>query len=265
MDEGRREPLETLVEHGSEIVGGAGGAGVGLLLGGPPGAVVGGATGPILVATLRRAGSELAKRFLGPREQIRAGAALLWAATKAQENLDTGAGPRTDGFFAERPDGRSAADELVEGVLLVAQRSYEERKVRFLGYLMANLGFADDIDPAHANYLLRIGERLSYRQLCYLSLVGQNERFRLPSQRWTGSLDSPAKFETWAAFQCAVRRPPLTAMAQVLGVAYLSRPGSTEPPASLGRFIARHRRLVRPAHAALVALWNTVRWGKLSA
>ncbi|MBA2713877.1 MAG: hypothetical protein H0U55_10055 [Rubrobacteraceae bacterium] len=63
---------------------------------------------------------------------------------------------------------------MFEGVVLAAQREAEEKKVRLYGNLLANLAFAQDHDRSQANFLIRLGEDLSYRQLCLLSLFAGN-------------------------------------------------------------------------------------------
>jgi hypothetical protein len=67
---------------------------------------------------------------------------------------------------------RSSAEELLEGVILAAQRESQERKVRFYGYLYSNLVFDPTVDRAHGNYLIRLLDRLSYRQVCLLAEIG---------------------------------------------------------------------------------------------
>jgi hypothetical protein len=47
-------------------------------------------------------------------------------------------------------------------VLLAAQREHEERKLRFMGNLIANLAFHPEIDRGYANYLIRLAEKLSF-------------------------------------------------------------------------------------------------------
>lgn len=82
------------------------------------------AAGSMITAGLR----EVTRRVLSRREEARAGGAFLAAAEALEERQDAGQQLRDDGFFV-RSNGRADADEVVEGVLLAAQRSYEERKV----------------------------------------------------------------------------------------------------------------------------------------
>ena len=145
-----------------------------MLVGGPVGAVAGAAAGPVTARTLRGLAVEFRERVLGHREEVRVGAAIAVASVKIREKLDAGEQPRQDGFFTDEEQNRSTAKEVFEGVILAAQREAEEKKVRFYGNLLANLAFEEDIDRSQGNYLIRLGEQLSYRQLCLLSLFAQN-------------------------------------------------------------------------------------------
>ena len=67
---------------------------------------------------------------------------------------------RTDGFFTERAGGRVAAREVGEAVLLAARRSADERRVRHLGYLLAEVVVSPDVDTAVVHRALALVEPL---------------------------------------------------------------------------------------------------------
>jgi hypothetical protein len=170
----RKEKLavDDLIKIGSEIAGSAAGATIGFFTAGPAGAALGGATGPLLAYTFSRLGAEMRRRQLGPREELRIGATIAFAAEKIKQKLANGEQIRQDGFFQKQPNERTAADEILEGILLVAQREHQERKLPFYGNLIANIAFHPEIDRAQANLLIRLAERISYRQICLLALFG---------------------------------------------------------------------------------------------
>jgi hypothetical protein len=97
------------------------------------------------------------------------------------QNLSVGSGKtlRQDCFFSNKINERSAAEEIFEGVLFAAEREYEEKKVKFEGNFFANIVFYPSIDRASANFLLRLAQRLSYRQLCLMALFVQRDKFTL--------------------------------------------------------------------------------------
>lgn len=179
--------LQHLIDVGSEITGSAGGAGIGLLVGGPGGAVAGGAAAPALVYMVRKVATEIGSRVLGPREEVRIGAVLTFAAAKVQEKIAAGQRPRDDEFFHPLHE-RTSGEEILEGVLLTAQREHEERKIPFYANLLANIVFRTDIDRFQANLLIRTAQRLSYRQLCLLTLFSVSTPLILRAQMYSGEI-----------------------------------------------------------------------------
>lgn len=166
-----------LIGAGADIAGGIAGAAIGIVVAGPAGALAGAAGGPAAAHTLRKVATELARRVLGRREEVRVGATIAYAATKIEANLNDGLCLRDDDFFDDSTRDRSAAEEIAEGVVLAAQREHEERKIPFYGNLLANVAFDRDIGRAKADVLIRIAERLSFRQLCLLAYLARIDRY----------------------------------------------------------------------------------------
>jgi hypothetical protein len=165
-----QENTKSLVEMGADIAGNVAGAAVGFIVAGPTGSVIGAAATPVITGILKTIGSEIRSRLYSDRELIRAGGALAFAVQKIQSNIETGRTLRSDNFFDDDTvSDRGAAKEILEGVLLAAQKEYQEKKVRFYGNLYANIVFESDVDRSQANYLIRLLDRLSFRQLCILA------------------------------------------------------------------------------------------------
>lgn len=160
-----------LIAAGVDVAGSVAGAGVGLVFGGSEGAIAGAVATPLATETLRWVATEVSRRVLGPRERSRAGAAVAFAAERLSVLGTEGAAIRRDGFFGEAPSGRNAAREVAEGVLLAARNSFEERKVRHIGYLFANVAVLEDIDDALAAWGLGKAEALTWRQYVLLAAV----------------------------------------------------------------------------------------------
>jgi hypothetical protein len=159
-----------LISAGSELVGGAAGGALGFLAAGPGGAAAAAVGGVALAKTLQALGNEVAARFLSPRERTRVGAALATAASETDERLSRGDTLRQDGFLDDGSD-RPPAQEVMEGALQAAQRAWQEKKVPYLGRLAASLNFAPEFDLRAARWLIHLGDRLSYTQLCLLKLA----------------------------------------------------------------------------------------------
>ena len=97
------EPSETklalaLIEDGSDLAGALVGGAIGLI-GGPAGVALGAGGGVLAGRVLRRVGSELQLRVLGPRQHVRVGAAFYFAADQISARLLRGDELRTGGFF----------------------------------------------------------------------------------------------------------------------------------------------------------------------
>ena len=179
----RNDGVQQLINYGTEILGSGAGAAasaaLGLLIGGPGGAVIGGIVGKGFEIGLSKVGQEISERHLGTREKIRVGAALTIAAQEIRQRLESGETLREDGFFDEKQSGRSDAEEVAEHVLLKAQREPEEKKIQYMGYLLASISFDSQISVHMAHQLTKAAEQLTYRQLCILKLCAVKDNFEL--------------------------------------------------------------------------------------
>jgi hypothetical protein len=163
-------PLRELIESGSEISGALVGTALGLL-GGPTGALGGAAAGVVLTRLLKRVGADIKRRLLGPREEARVGMTVALIAVRADRLLREGERPRGDGFFEPDESERPAAEEILEGVLLKARDSYQEKKLPLLANLYTSIAFLEEISPSQANHLVVLASRLTYRQLVAMAVA----------------------------------------------------------------------------------------------
>lgn len=199
----KADRLRAFMTTGGKVVGGIAGAAVGLV-GGP---FVAAGASAALSDVFERVGLELYERLLAPRQGARAAGALDVALVRIEERLREGEEPRDDGFFDADADGRVDAEEALEGTLLTAANSYEERKVPLLGRLFANVAFDASIRPAHANFLLRLADRLTYRQLVILAFFARTQ---------TGG-DYEAALLEWSPGEHGLPSPALSAEMRDLG------------------------------------------------
>jgi hypothetical protein len=189
---------------------------------------------PGLATALGRATTAAAAGAATGREQVRVGAALAFAVELAVTRTAQHRSARTDGFLGGGPD-RRAADEVAEAVVLAARRSTDERRVRHLGYLLAEVLVSPDVDAGLAGRALRLAEELGWRQLALLAGVGRRDRVPLPM----------------AALEVAPR--PWSAWGAREDVTDLQRAGLLDPPpatprpggAALPRLRAADLRLTR--------------------
>lgn len=164
---------------------GSASSGVGALVGGaiagPIGGIIGGITATGAQMMLKKFVSKHVSPNLSTSEEHRLRKVLSQFNTKMVQNLSVSSGKtlRQDCFFSTKLNERSAAEEIFEGVLIAAQREYEEKKVKFEGNFFANIACYPSIDRAKANFLLRLAQGLSYRQLCIVALFVQKDNFHL--------------------------------------------------------------------------------------
>ncbi len=180
--------IVSTLNAGSELTGVTAGALAGTLMAGPAGAVGGAAIGWVVQKSVGSALTTWVGGKFSRRGQVRVGATVAIAAVTIERQLAAGAHPRADWFSAEparsksKPrSGRTIAEEIAEGVLLAAEKEHEERKIQLMGRLIGNLVFHPEISRDLANQLIRITERLSYRQLCMMALfnLGVRENYNL--------------------------------------------------------------------------------------
>lgn len=171
-----------LAQSGAGATGVGAGALVGFLIGGPAGAIAGGATGALFQDGVKHVVGQVAERFTTQTEQERIGSCLVLAYEQIAERLNEGIPLREESFFRPRQRSqnkkiRSEAEDLLEGAFLASRNAYEERKVELLARFYANIVFQPDVDSAHANYVLTLTNSLTYRQLVLIGIIGSRLRF----------------------------------------------------------------------------------------
>lgn len=185
-DTKKNDIIRKLIDGGAEIAGSAVGGALGFFAGGPLHAAALGAAGAVAVKILKHIGQEVSGRLLGPREKVRVGAVLAIAAAEINQRIANGERVRTDGFFDEKPSGRSDAEEIAESVLLKSQREPEERKVPYMGHLLSSVAFDTQIGAQMAHQIIKAAEQLTYRQLCILKLAARKQMFGLHNGDYRG-------------------------------------------------------------------------------
>lgn len=178
--------IKKLIDTGAEIAGGAVGGALGFFAAGPAGAAILGSGGAAAAAMLRHVGEEVSERVLGPREEVRIGGVLTIAASEIQQRLNAGNQLRSDGFFEPNASGRSDAEEIAESVLLRSQREPEERKIPYMGHLLASVAFDPEIGGPLAHQIIKTAEQLTYRQLCILRLSVVSDAYELREADYRG-------------------------------------------------------------------------------
>ncbi|MCA3629450.1 MAG: hypothetical protein IOC35_03890 [Methylobacterium sp.] len=180
------QKLQSLIAAGSDIAGGAIGGALGFLAAGPVGAAAGGAGGAIAAEVIKKLGTDAAERMLGPRERVRIGAAIAIASEHIRARTERGERLREDGFFDQKPDGRSDSEEVSESVILKAQKEAEEKKIQYISYFIGNIAFDNNISAGLAHHIIKSFESMTYRQLCIIKMVALKRNFILRKEDYRG-------------------------------------------------------------------------------
>ncbi|GJL54325.1 MAG: hypothetical protein NPIRA02_14570 [Nitrospirales bacterium] len=182
----KKDGIQTLIETGAEIAGGAVGGALGFLAGGPIGAALLGAGGAAAAMALKHVSQEVSERLLGHREEVRIGAVLAIAAGEIRQRIENGESVRNDDFFDMKQTRRSDAEEVVESILLKSQREPEEKKLQYMGHLLSSIAFDQKIGVHMAHQIIKEAEQLTYRQLCVLKLAVVKDSFGLRNGDYRG-------------------------------------------------------------------------------
>lgn len=170
--------VDTLSEYGGNAAASVIGSVVGTAVAGPIGSVLGAVAGTSLEKMFLWLGKEIKERCLSESEHKKIGTVYEHAKAKIEMNLNTGKKLRAERFFDCNPDERSEAEEILEATLFAAQRECEEKKLKYIANLYANINFElpvelkMNIDSQAANKLIKIASDLSYREIAILSVVG---------------------------------------------------------------------------------------------
>ena len=225
-----REPGRLLIESGFGIAGSMTDAAATVVYS-PADAVV--QLDDRFAACLRDLADDLAGAALPVRERARAGAVLAFAVEHGVTLTRRERRVRSDGFFTERAGGRVSARELGEAVLLAARASADDRRVRHLGCLLAEVVVSPDVDAALAERALVLAGRLTWRQLALLAAVGRRDRAPLPL---TPVPVDPRAWSAWGAVE------DLTELQQL---------GLLDPPVAVPRPGGAAQPRLRPADLRL--------------
>ena len=184
--------LKKTIEAGIDMSGSIGGTIAGVALGGPAGGLAGAIAGTGLVHILK----DVAHRTLSRRERQRVGALYIHALDAMNVIREAGGTVRQDDFWVSTGTYTSPGQQVIEGVLIAAQREPQERKLEFMGTLLARVAFEPEITADTAAYMIRTAEELTWQQYVLLALIGRLDEFEVEGIET--STHAP-EFAAWAA------------------------------------------------------------------
>ena len=170
----KNDNIERTIEIGSSMAGSLLGSATGDPI---SGALLGEVSGKGLEILLKNIKREISAWRLRPREEARVLNAVEVALTEIQRRLDSGEELRKDRVPSDKA-------EVTESVLMKAQREPEEKKIRYMGYLIASSYFNPPISEHMQHDLAKAAEQLTYRQLCILKLCAVKDNYELRDKNY---------------------------------------------------------------------------------
>lgn len=163
----KNNKIESIIDTTSTVIGNVAGAALTNIVGMTGGVL----SGQIISNIIKKLGDEIFSRHLSPREKERIMDVLRTVRQKIDEKIERGEQIRNDDFFTDTK-GRTSAEEVLEGILLVAQREHEEKKNIYYSNFLTNIAFDNSLDKSEANFFIKLIERLTYLDLCLLKFAG---------------------------------------------------------------------------------------------
>jgi hypothetical protein len=153
---------------------------VSVCLVGPLGMIAGPVSGMVVGKIIKYVKGDFKNRNLSEWELNRINIIEAAALKQIQLNLKNGLQFRNDNFFTQESiSDRAPVIEILEGTFIAAKNEHEEKKLDYIAYLYGNFSFHQEINQNHANYLVRIAERLSYHQFCILAFFNRKSEYHL--------------------------------------------------------------------------------------
>lgn len=148
----------------------------------PIAGIVGSAISPILSNAVAR----ILPGTISESEDYRIQVVIKDIISKINNSIDGGKTPRNDeDYYSPTDTGVPTAQEILEGVLLKAKEEYRTKKLILYTNFFANLCFDETISFEHANFLLNLISKLSYRQFVILAYISNGQS--ISSGKWDAS------------------------------------------------------------------------------
>ena len=138
-----------------------------------------GITGELVGINVNKLITEIANEFdtrkLSDLEVGRVAEVMGYAIDDINLKLKEGKIIRNDNFFEDDIKDRTDGEEIFEGVIVAAQREYENKKLKYYGKLLSNISFREDVSKDQAVQLIQIAQRLSYRQYILIMIIAHSQ------------------------------------------------------------------------------------------
>lgn len=105
---------------------------------------------------------------------------LYYSLEIIKENINKNNPIRKDGFAIQGGNNQSLAEEIINGIIIISKDEYEERKLKYYGYLFGNLIFKEDLNIDECNRLIKISKQLSYCQIKLINMYVISQTIQVP-------------------------------------------------------------------------------------
>ena len=136
-----------------------------------------GTAGTLVSRIFKGIGKEFRERQLSSREDIRVGKVLAITALEIHQRIENGESPRNDGFFDKKPTGRSDAEEVAEAIMLKCQREPQEKKIEYMGYLLASIAFDPNYQRGYGPTTRKISRRTDLSAILHIETCRSEKSF----------------------------------------------------------------------------------------
>lgn len=153
--------------------------------------LVGAGAGAAVAVTLEAMGNLIIRDVFATRPKVRVARAVGMAHRFLIDRIESGIPVRIDGFVHRMDDAPSAAEEVTEAALQVAMDAAQERKVDFIGHMLAYIATEPSIDPDAAHLLIGLAGQLTFRAFALLKLAGKDAASRPSARPRSGALAPP--------------------------------------------------------------------------
>ncbi|MDU5111598.1 MAG: hypothetical protein E6248_14240 [Clostridium sp.] len=190
MKNSQKRTVKSILEKSKNVICTMAGGVTNLWVGDPTGI-----TGELVSMNVNTLITEIANEFdtrkLSDLEVGRVADVMGYAIEDINLKLKEGKTIRNDNFFEFGIDDRSDGEEIFEGVIVAAQREFENKKLRYYGKLLSNISFREDISKDQAVQLIQIAQKLSYRQYILIMIIAQSQFMKINNVKSPYLEDSP--------------------------------------------------------------------------
>lgn len=127
----------------------------------------------VIIQSVVCAGSDYTQRQLSEAESNRVALSIEHINNRISAQIANGKRINSE-FVIDNGKGRKPSVEICEAVLQKCKAEYEEKKIPFISNIFAVAPFILEYSSEEVFYRIMLAEKLTYRQLCMLSMINNS-------------------------------------------------------------------------------------------